>query len=313
MRILIVGMGNVGLMHGWALAGGGVDVTHIVRKGSLPKHAGDITMDVMDFRSDPAECYLTSYRPRLVDQIRPGDRYDLVMVATNHLQVVDAVRQYREEAPESDFLIFCANWNGPAEIDALLPRSRYLWGYSVFSGAKGKDGVLYANIQKIYRIGEVDGKNTERLQRIVETFSRAGIDPEIKEDIIEWLWIHQAINAGLLGTIYSRREFPSTETPMEFWLLIVRAVKDALKVLAARGVEYGKYPETALFLLEDDGKAAELLRRSILGVPHYKRIRDHSHLDANPEEMKRFYLDVLETGEALGVDMPHLASLKDKI
>ncbi|MGV8079758.1 MAG: ketopantoate reductase family protein [Syntrophales bacterium] len=313
MRILIIGMGNVGLMHGWALIEGGVDVTHVVRKGTLAKHSAAVPMDVMDFRRDPADCYRSFYRPKVIDEILPGDRYDLVMAATNHLQVADAVKQYRDSVPDADFLIFCANWNGPGEIDAILPRSRYLWGYSVFSGAKGKDGILYANIQKIYRIGEVDGGTSERLQRIAETFSRAGIDPEIKENIIEWLWIHQAINAGLLGTIYSRREFPAEDTPMDFWTLCIRAVKDALKVLAARGVDCGKYPDTKVFLIENDEEAAALLRHGILGVPHYDRIRDHSHLDANPEEMRRFYLDVLETGEALGVDMPHLASLRQLI
>jgi len=313
MRILIIGMGNVGLMHGWVLSEGGVDVTHVVRKGSRTRHSASVPMDVMDFRRDPATCYEAVYRPRVMDEIRPGDRYDLVMAATNHLQVVDAVRQYRNRVPDAHFLIFCANWNGPAQIDAILPRRRYLWGYSVFSGARGRDDVLYANIQKIYRIGEVDGKNTERLQRIVETFSRAGIAPEIKENMIEWLWVHQAINAGLLGTIYARREFPSKDTPMDFWILCVRAVKDALKILAARGVDYGKYPDTKVFLIENDGEAAALLRRGILGVPHYERIRDHSHLDSNPDEMRRFYLDVLETGEALRVDMPHLASLRPLI
>jgi hypothetical protein len=29
--------------------------------------------------------------------------------------------------------------------------------------------------------------------------------------------------------------------------------------------------------------------------------------------MKRYYLDVVETGERLGIEMPYLASIKDKI
>jgi ketopantoate reductase len=285
-------------MHGWVLSEGGVEVTHVVRKGAPAKQSAAVPMDVMDFRRDPAACYETVYRPRVVNEIRPGDRYDLVMAATNHLQVVDAVRQYRDRVPKADFLIFCANWNGPARSTRSC-RGDAISGVLRLQRRRGRDGVLYANIQKIYRIGEVDGKNTRRLQRIVETFSRAGITPEIKENMIEWLWVHQAINAGLLGTIYSRREFPSEETPMDFWILCVRAVKDALKVLAARGVDYGKYPDTKVFLIENDREAATLLRRGILGVPHYERIRDHSHLDSNPDEMRSFYLDVLETGEAL--------------
>ncbi|MFA6413300.1 MAG: hypothetical protein WCW53_11440 [Syntrophales bacterium] len=33
----------------------------------------------------------------------------------------------------------------------------------------GNVGLMYANIQKICRIGEVNGENTERLQRILAT------------------------------------------------------------------------------------------------------------------------------------------------
>ena len=40
MHILIVG-----LMHGWALLEGGVNVTHVVRKGPLTKHSGAVPMD----------------------------------------------------------------------------------------------------------------------------------------------------------------------------------------------------------------------------------------------------------------------------
>lgn len=35
------------------------------------------------------------------------------MVATNHLQVVDAVKEYKDRVPSAAFLMFCANWNGP--------------------------------------------------------------------------------------------------------------------------------------------------------------------------------------------------------
>ncbi len=310
MKILIVGMGNVGLMHGWALSEGGVDVTHVVRKGSQSGYSGGVRMDVMDFRNGAPEFYQTSYPARIVDDIRPGDGYDLVMVATNYLQSTDAVRQYKDKVPGADFLMFCANWKGPAEIDALLPRRRYLWGYSVSSGARGGDGVLYANIQKIYRIGELEGGKSGLLQKITDIFSKARLVPEIKDDIIGWLWIHQAVNAGLIGTFLARHGMPSADTAMEEWVFIVRAVKDALKILEKRGVDCREYPEVNVFMMENDDEAAKLLRQGILGMPHYERTRAHSHLDTNPEEMKRFYLDVVETGEELGVAMPCLSSLK---
>jgi ketopantoate reductase len=303
----------VGVMHGWALSEAGVDVTHAVRKGSLAKHAHDIQMDVMDMRRGAPEKYMAVYRPKVVDEVSPDDGYDLVMVATNHLQAADAVKEYRDRAPSADFLMFCANWNGPGEFDALLGRGRYLWGYSVFSGASGDDGVLYANIQRTYRIGELPGGPEGMLDKINETFLTAQIAPEIKESIVEWLWIHFAVNAGVLGTTLAQGAMPSSDTPLDIWVFIIRAVRDALNVVEARGVNYRNYPDTKVFQIENDEQAARLLRKGILGMPHYERTMAHSHVHANPGEMKSYYLDVVETGERLGVPMKYLGSIKDKI
>ena len=306
-------MGNVGVMHGWALSDGGVDVTHVVRKGSLAKYAHDINMDVLDMRSGTQENYTAVYRPKVVDEAGPGDGYNLVMVATNHLQAADAVRDYKDKVPGADFLMFCANWKGPEEIDALIGRGRYVWGYSVFSGASGGDGVLYANIQKTYRIGELPGSPAGLLEKITGAFAHARIRPEIKDNIIEWLWVHHAINAGLQGTVLIQGGLPSADTPLDVWVFIIRAVKDALKVLEARGVNFKNDPDARVFMIENDKEAAKLMRQGISKMPHYERTRAHSHVAANPSEMKRYYLDVVETGEKLGVDMPFLSSIRDRI
>ncbi|MFA5180135.1 MAG: 2-dehydropantoate 2-reductase N-terminal domain-containing protein [Syntrophales bacterium] len=313
MKILLIGTGNVGLMHGWVLSEAGVDVTHVVHKGSLGKHAHDIQMDVMDMRRGVPEKYMASYSPKVVDEVSPNDSYDLVIVATNHLQAVDAVKEYKDKTPSANFLMYCANWNGLDEFDALLGRRRYLWGYSVFSGAKGSDGLLYANIQGTYRIGELPGGPAGMLDKINETFSKAQIKPDIKENIIEWLWIHFAVNAGMLGTILVEGAMPSSSTPLDVWVFIIRSVRDALNVLEARGVNYRNYPDTKVFQIENDEQAARMLREGMMDMPHYERTMAHSHVHSNPGEMKSYYLDVVETGERLGVPIEYLGSIKDKI
>ena len=313
MKTLITGMGNIGVIHGWALSQSGADISHVVRKGSLDKYSGGVKMDVLDMRGDSPRNYVTSYLPKVVDGIAPGEGYELVMVATNHIQAASAVRQYRNLVPGADFLMFTANWDGTGEIDALLPRSRYLWGFSVSSGTRGRDGVLYANIQKQYRIGELDGSRTPRLERIIEMFARAGLIADIKSNIIEWQWVHHAINAGLIGTALCMGGLPGEDTSIEVWVLMVRAVKDALAVLEKRGVDVRSYADTEPFLVPDEEEAARRLRQMLFRMPHYERTRRHSHFDTSPEEMKRFYLDVLETGERLCVPMPNLGSLKEKI
>jgi len=52
MRTLIIGMGNIGVIHGWLLSQNGVDITHVVRKGSLARCSGVVKMDILDMRGD---------------------------------------------------------------------------------------------------------------------------------------------------------------------------------------------------------------------------------------------------------------------
>ena len=313
MKTLIIGLGNIGAIHGWALSQAGADITHVVRKGTKGKFENGVKMDVLDLRGDSAKNYQAVYMPKLTDEVSPEAGYELVMVATNHLQAIGAVRQYCELVPDASFLMFTANWEGTGEFDKLLSRSRYLWGFSISSGARGEDGVLYANVQKSYRIGELDGSRTPRLERIVALLARAGMNPDLKANIIEWQWVHHAIDAGMIGTALYKGGLPSPDEGIDTWLLMVRAVKDALAVLEKRGVNVRAYEDTKPFLGFGDEEAAANLRCTWLAMPHYQRVREHSHFKTAPEEMRQFYLDVLTTGEHLAVPMPYLGSFKQKI
>jgi 2-dehydropantoate 2-reductase len=312
VRLLIVGTGSVGLMHGWALSEAGVDVTHVVRAGTLGRHEGPVEMDVFDLRGAAPRSYRATYRPRVVDEVGPRDDFDLVMVATSHLDAAAAVRAYRGLAETADFLLFTSNWDGVDVYDELLGRERYLWGFSVMSGARDADGVLWANVQKSYRIGELDGAHSERLQDIVDTFALAGLTPDEKADIIEWQWVHFAIDAGVLGTALYLGGLPALDAPADTWVLYARAVQEALAVLEARGVDIAAYPDCAPFLGDVDAAAARV-QGLLARMPHYARTRAHSHVDASREEMRRFCLDVLDTGRRLGVTMPVFESFAERI
>jgi 2-dehydropantoate 2-reductase len=314
MKTLIIGLGNIGTVHGWALSQAGVNVTHAVRKGSAGKYENGIKMDVLDLRETYPKNYQTVYYTVLTEDVRSENKYGLVLVATNHLQALEAVRQYSRLAPAADFLMFTANWQGTGEYDKLISRSRYLWGFSVSTGAKGDDGILYANMQKSYRIGELDGSRTPRLERIIDLFARAGMKPDLKSNIIEWQWVHHAIDAGMLGAALYAGGLPGRDDGIESWLLMVKATREVLAVVEKRGVNIKEYDDTKLFLgSNSDEEVAEDLRRMWTGMPHYERVRQHSHFQTSPDEMKQFYLDVLTTGEQLGVPMPYMESFKGKI
>jgi ketopantoate reductase len=67
MKALIIGLGNIGAIHGWALSQAGADITHAVRRGTKSKFENGVKMDVLDLRGDSPKNYQTVYLPKLTD------------------------------------------------------------------------------------------------------------------------------------------------------------------------------------------------------------------------------------------------------
>jgi len=312
MKTLVVGLGNIGTIYGWALSEAGVDVTHVVLKGKAKLFEAGVKLDILDLRKGHPETQQIVYHPSVTEEVSPADGYGLVMLPTKQYQLADAVRQYRNHAPDATFLIFSANWEGPQEIDELLPRSRYVWGYAAANGGRLGD-VLVINMRQDYRLGMLEGGAHEKLEAVIELFGKAGLEADLKENIIEWLWVHHAINAGLIGTALYAGGIRELVCNPALMIFAVYAVRDSLEVLKARGVDVAKYADAKPYLQEPVDEYAANYANSILNTRYGQRVMEAGHFGSSPGEMKRFYFDALRTGEQLGIHMPHLSALRQRI
>lgn len=310
MKVLIIGRGVVGTIYGWALSKAGIDVTHVVRKEGLP--ATD-TLDLLDLRPGYPKSTQVTYSPKTVGQINPSGGFDLVIVATKHYQAAQAIRQYLPGAPGATFLLFTANWDGTEEIDHLLPRSSILWGYAAASGGPDAQGIFIATVNPTVRFGMLEGSDPEKFKAVTGLFQRADFTLDIKPDIIEWLWVHHAINAGGIGICLWAGGIAEATRSFTTLKLGTLCTREALEVAAARGVNLQLYPDARSILNTPVWLASLAVIYGIRFTAKGRRLLRASHFTHSPEEMKRYYFDVLTTGESLGVAMPHFSSLRQKI
>jgi 2-dehydropantoate 2-reductase len=309
MKILIVGRGVVGTIYGWALSEAGIDVTHVVRR-TFPETD---TLDLLDLRRGYPKHTRATYAPKTVSYIGPADGFDLVIVATKHYQVSEAIRQYLPGAPRATFLLFTANWDGTAEIDRLLPRHSMLWGYAAASGGPDAKGILVATVAPTVRYGMLEGCDPEKYNAVAEMFQRAGFALDMKPNIIEWLWVHHAINAGGIGICLWAGGIAEATRSFKTVRLGLWATREALDVVAGRGVDLTCYPDARSVLNMPAWLAGPALTYAIRFTEKGRRLLRGSHFAYSPEEMKRYYFDVLNTGEKMGVAMPHLSALRERI
>ena len=125
MKILIVGLGVVGVIHGWALAEAGVEVTHQVRPGRAAGVGAGINLDVLDLRQGRSDHHRAVYRPRVSESVSPSADYDLVLVPTKQYQA--AAAGHFKGNPEEMKRFFLDVYKTGLELGADMPHLEQIY------------------------------------------------------------------------------------------------------------------------------------------------------------------------------------------
>jgi 2-dehydropantoate 2-reductase len=305
MKILVIGTGVIGSVYGYVLAQAGNDVTHYVRPGKKASLDQGIHMRLLDGRKKNPQDEELHYAVKVVETFSPDDHYDLFLVSVRHYQLEALLPQLKQNVGDADILFFNGNWEGFDFIDNFLPRSKYLWGFPVAGGGFKPDGLDAALLDEVH-IGEIDGQPTPRLQRICKMFEQAGLKVDIQKNMLHWLWVHFAINAGIIGSAFKARGARELLDSIAGLRLGILAGREALAVCAARGVDVGAFEDAKSFMAPAWLGAVMVWVMMKTNQPARKIFERHSAMD----EVAQMYYDVLETGEKLHVPMPHYTSVK---
>ncbi len=305
MKTLIVGTGVIGVVYGWALTEAGVDVTHYVRKGKKDRLKDGVTLDLLDERKGHVKNNVAQYAPRCVEEIAPADGYEFIIVPTNSYQTEEVVKTLAPVSGDALFFIFAANWEGAGFMDRLLPRERYLMGYPDGGGTM-RNGVYWTNLGGEVHLGEVDGQPSANIERVKALFARADIQPDVQENILHWLWLHNAMSIGIWAGFAKYRAVKPFLKDMPLLRECYASTKELLELCARRGVELKKYPETGTFNLPV-WVFIPLFRLLYTYNKSMQRFTAHA-ADSLPEARAN-YASIMQTADALHFDMPHTKAL----
>jgi ketopantoate reductase len=307
VKTLVVGTGVIGVIYGWALSEAGVDVTHFVRKGKRDQFRDGVTLDLLDERKGHRKYNVTKYELRCVEAISPSDNYELVIVPTNAHQVEGALRALVPVSGQATFLIFSGNWDGTEFIDRLLPRDRYLMGYPD-GGGTIRDGVYWTNLGSEVHLGEVDGQPTEKLDKVKALFARADMQPDVQENILHWLWLHNAGVIGFAAGFAKHRDVKAYLKDGELLRQCILSTKELYELCRLRGADLKRYPEVG-YMNWPVWLVAILLRWNFARNESMQRFTAHAASEGSLRETKAHYASMLETAKQLGFDMPHTQAL----
>ena len=289
MRIAVVGIGGVGGYFGGKLAQAGIDTLFIARGATLEalRRRGLRVESINgDFTVDDA--------PAIDDPSTVGP-VDAVIFATKAWQTPEAAANAKPMIGASTVAVPLQNgMDGPDQLARALGREHVLGGLAlIVSYVVAPGHIRHSAIDPAVMFGELDHSRTERVERLRETFQRAGVKADVPDDIYRAMWSKflfiapmSAIGALTRVPIGAWRSIPETRE------VAVGALREMVAVAAARGVQLG-----------DDAVERTLQRYDAMNAESTSSLQ-RDLMEGKPSELDAQAGAIVRMGREAGVSTP---------
>ena len=192
MRIYMIGAGAMGGVYGGLLKLAGYDVTLIDPREDHIRTIQSEGITIEGMRGThvirlPAQSGHAGLPPA-----------DLAIIFTDSNSTREAAKAAKKLLKPDGFALTLQN--GIGNVEALideLGRERVIAGVSMNSAANPAAGrSAYTNVG-MTSIGELDGRDTQRVKLVAEMLNKAGIPTEIIPDPMNWIWGKFVLNCGV--------------------------------------------------------------------------------------------------------------------
>lgn len=308
MNILIIGTGVIGTIYGWALKEAGHKVTHLVRTPKPELSKNGVKIDILDERKGFKKYNQTTYSIEIADSIDGSNDFDFIIVPTNWYQTESALKGLFPKCSKSFYYILTSNWTGTEMFDKILPKNQYILGYPD-GGGTIKNGVYWTNIGPEIHIANPNSYNQNGFDLIKEAFSKAKIKMDIQDNMLHWLWVH---NAGSTAISLAFQKHKNTEKYLTDKKLLKHsflATRECLDLCEKRGAYSNKYPEISAF----KWPMWLLIPMFKFNFRHNESMKRYTaHGESMPiDDIACNYYDILKTSKEFKFEMPYYQGLEE--
>jgi 2-dehydropantoate 2-reductase len=174
-----------------------------------------------------------------VDSIEKSDASpDLLMVTVKSYDTETALREAQSIMHNHTIVLSLQNGlDNIDKIEKVVDRNHILGGVTTHGAFLSKPGVIEHTGKGQTIVGELSGQKTERLTRIVATFTEAGIETGCSTDLMKEMWIKAIINSSInpLTTLLSCTNGYLVENPV-LEKMVERVCKESTAVAKAHGI-----------------------------------------------------------------------------
>jgi 2-dehydropantoate 2-reductase len=264
MRTLFVGAGAIGSLVGAYMARGGADVTLL----DIADHIHSIAKEGLKVHTFDGDSFRT--KVRAVSDPKEIEDADLLIltVKTFHTEAALGSIAHLKDRVRCALSI----QNGVEKEEHLIR----FFGMEKVIGAMCLEGATRlgpAEIQHtmsgITFVGELDGRETDRVKTICQLFTAGGLKAEVSQGIVaaDWAkWINFAAGAAICGL--TRLEYHKILKNRELALLFAEIYREYALLAKTMGIELRDYPgfEVKTISEADPSNAFEILKARGAGL-----------------------------------------------
>lgn len=197
MKIAIIGgAGAMGGVFGGRLAQGGAEVTLID-----VAHEAVEAIKTNGLRLDDKSGGSQIVRVRAVTSSSEVGPVDLVLIFVKCYHTEDAVRSAAPLLAENTVVLSLQNgWGNAPRIANIVGQARVVVGVTYHSATVLGPGHVQHTGRSTTFIGELDGKMSDRLTLIADTFNAAGVETMPTDNVLQTIWSKLALNVCTLPT-----------------------------------------------------------------------------------------------------------------
>ena len=283
-----MGSGGVGGYFGAKLQRAGERVT-LVARGS---HLDAIKRAGLAIRS--ASEGDTVVKPGVVERLEGVDRADAVLFCVKSFDTDDAAaRLWSVLGPDTPVLSLQNGVDNEDKIDAKLGAGRAMGGVAQVFATIESPGVIRHHAAGRIIFGELDGRISDRAERLRDAFARAEVPVELSRTIRRALWEKYLLICAVGGTTAVTREtIGAVRGTPATWQLFRRILEEVAALARASGVD-----------LADDA-VDQIMKFAETSPPANRASLAQDVLQGRRLELAALHGHAARLGERLGVPTP---------
>lgn len=233
IKILIYGAGAIGSIFGGKLALSGIDITMLARGKRYEelKNDGMILKNAISGKIEKVNI-------SVIDKLEENDVYDYIIIAVQNTQI-DEILPILSKNKTPNIVFVVNNPCGYRKYIDSVGFGRVMIGFPS-AGGERKDGVVSyfigKGLVKIFQsttFGEISGRKTERLKKLLRIFRKAGFSPSQNKKMMDWQRTHVAVVVPIGKALYrfnsNNYELAKSPETIRKMILAVRECFEALK------------------------------------------------------------------------------------